>query len=382
MKFLVSSGAFHKLLLQLNGVVSNNPVVPILENFLLQLTPGLLTVQASDLETTIVATMPIEGKETATVAVPARLLLDTLKSLPDQPLAITIAEDSSLVSLKSSNGNFRLAGENGQDYPRMPVAKGQPTLTLPSASLSRAIHKTVFAVSSDELRPAMTGILVELQPERTVFVATDGHRLLRYSRLDASVGRPEGGAGQPTSKVILPRKACQLLKGCLPGESAPVDVLLSNGNAFFRFNNLKLICRLIDERYPDYENVIPLSNPNILVISRAELLSSLKRISIYANKTTHQVRLRMEHAKVVVSAEDLDFSNEAQETLTCQYSGEPFEVGYNVKFLVEMLGNLDCEEISLAMSTPNRAALLTPLPVDKAEDVLMLVMPVMLNNYA
>lgn len=381
MKFIVSSGALHKLLLQLNGVISNNPVVPILENFLLQLSPGQLTVQASDLETTIVATMPIEGKETATVAVPARLLLDTLKNLPSQPLTVTIDENTNLVSLKSVNGNFKLAGENGQDFPRMPVAKGAPTLTLPSSSLGRAIHKTVFAVSSDELRPAMTGILVELQPERTVFVATDGHRLLRYGRLDAGVGRPQDGAGQPVCKVILPRKACQLLKGCLPSESAPVDVLLSSGNAFFRFNDLKLVCRLIDERYPDYENVIPLSNPNILVVSRAELLSCLKRVSIYANKTTHQVRLKMEHAQLVVSAEDLDFSNEAHETLSCQYEGEPCEVGYNVKFLVEMLNNLDCEEISLAMSTPNRAGLLTPLPADKAEDVLMLVMPVMLNNY-
>ena len=380
MKFLVSSSALLKLLNGLNGVIPSHPVVPILENFLFQLTPGKLTVTASDLETSIVAVLAIEGQERGEIAVPARLLIDTLKNLPDQPLTFTVEEDTFAVAIKSANGRYKLTGENAADFPRVPKAKDTEPLEMPSSSLARAINKTIFATSTDELRPAMTGILVELRADRATFVATDGHRLLRYSRMD--VVNP-GEA----RKFILPRKACVQLQKGLPNDkdTVPVKVEFSQGNAFFTFNNTRLVCRLIDERYPDYENVIPLSNPNVLVMNRQELLASVKRISIYSNKTTHQVRLQLggelAAGKIVVAAEDLDFANEAKETLNCQYDGEAMEIGYNAKFLLEMLGNMDCEEISLGMSTPNRAGLLSPTQADEQENVLMLVMPVMLNNY-
>ena len=244
---------------------------------------------------------------------------------------------------------------------------------MPSSSLARAINKTIFAVSTDELRPAMTGILVQLADAQITFVATDGHRLLRYRRSDV-------GAGQ-TSNIIIPRKAFNLLKGALPSEATPVKMEFNQSNAFFSFNQMRLVCRLIDERYPDYENVIPVSNPNKLIINRAELLNSVRRISIYSNKTTHQVRLRLAGSELVVSAEDLDFSNEAKETLICQYDGEDMEIGFNARFLLEMLSNIDSEEITLELSTPNRAGLLMPTQADDNESILMLVMPVMLNNY-
>jgi DNA polymerase-3 subunit beta len=251
--------------------------------------------------------------------------------------------------------------------------RGGNAIEIPSNVLSRAINKTIFAVSNDELRPAMTGIFVQLNSGNITFVATDGHRLLRYRRQDVS--------SEHTASIIIPKKAFNLLKSTLPNEATAVRVEFNTSNAFFSFDNIRMICRLIDERYPDYENVIPAQNPNKLTIDRYELLSSVKRISIYSNKTTHQVRLRITGSELQISAEDLDFSNEASERLTCQYDGEDMEIGFNAKFLTEMLSNIDSDEITLELSTPNRAGLLMPSTNDEEENVLMLVMPVMLNNY-
>jgi DNA polymerase-3 subunit beta len=373
MKFIVSSSALLKQLQSINGVVTNNPVVPILENFLFEIEPGKLTITASDLETSMITELPIEAQEAGRIAAPARILLDTLKNLPDQPVTFTLDEETYNIEISSANGRYKLAGENAADFPRVPVVKGSAPVEIPSSSLARAINKTIFAVSTDELRPAMTGILVQLGEAQVTFVATDGHRLLRYRRQDV-------GAGQ-TANLIIPRKAFNLLKSSLPSEATPVRVEFNQSNAFFSFNQMRLVCRLIDERYPDYENVIPVSNPNKLTINRAELLNSVRRISIYSNKTTHQVRLRLTGSELVISAEDLDFSNEAKETLACQYDGEDMEIGFNARFLLEMLSNIDSEDITLELSTPNRAGLLMPAQADENESILMLVMPVMLNNY-
>jgi DNA polymerase-3 subunit beta len=239
--------------------------------------------------------------------------------------------------------------------------------------LASAVANTIFATSSDELRPAMTGVYINLSATNTTFVATDGHRLVRYRRVDIA-------SGDPTS-LIIPRKALNLLKSTLPSENVPVTIEFNQSNAYFKFNNIKMICRLIDERFPDYENVIPTENPNRMNIDRQELLSSLRRIAIYANKTTHQVRLKLTGSELMISAEDLDFSNEANERLSCDHDGEDIEIGFNAKFLVEMLNNLSCKEVSLRFSAPNRAGLIIPVEQDENEDILMLVMPVMLNNY-
>ncbi|WP_207431211.1 DNA polymerase III subunit beta [Sabulibacter ruber] len=373
MKFIVSSTALLKQLTSINGVVANNPVVPILENFLFEINDGVLTITASDLETSMITEIHVEARENGRIAAPARILIDTLKNLPDQPVTFTIDEETYTIEISSSNGRYKLSGENATDFPKVPVVRGGNAIEIPSNVLSRAINKTIFAVSNDELRPAMTGIFVQLNSGNITFVATDGHRLLRYRRQDVS--------SENTASIIIPKKAFNLLKSTLPNEATAVRVEFNTSNAFFSFDNIRMICRLIDERYPDYENVIPVQNPNKLTIDRYDFLSSVKRISIYSNKTTHQVRLRITGSELQISAEDLDFSNEASERLTCQYDGEDMEIGFNAKFLTEMLSNIDSDEISLELSTPNRAGLLMPTSNDEEENILMLVMPVMLNNY-
>jgi DNA polymerase-3 subunit beta len=243
---------------------------------------------------------------------------------------------------------------------------------ISSDVLSSAIVNSIFATSNDELRPAMTGVYVNLSETNATFVATDGHRLIRYRRVDV--------ASEADHAIIIPRKALNLLKTTLPSENSNVVVEFNKANAFFHFNNIKMICRLIDERFPDYENVIPADNDNHMSINRMELLNSLKRISIYANRTTNQVRLKITGSELQISAEDLDFSNEANERLSCEHDGEDIEIGFNARFLIEMLNNLDCKEATLQLSEPNRAGLIVPkVPVEN-EDILMLVMPVMLSN--
>ncbi len=373
MKFIVSSATLLKQLSAINGVITTNPVVPILENFLFEINDGMLTVTASDLQTSMITELEVESKESGNIAVPAKILLDTLKNLPEQPVTFSVDEETYSVEISSDNGRYKLAGENATDFPKVPEVSNDFSVDMSTEVLSNAINNTIFATSNDELRPAMTGVYLNLADTNTTFVATDGHRLIRYRRVDV--------ASENGNTIIIPRKALNLLKTTLPSENTNVSVEFNVSNAFFRFSNIKMICRLIDERFPDYENVIPLDNNNNMVIDRMELLSSLRRIAIYANKTTHQVRLKITGSELQVSAEDLDFANEANERLSCEHDGEDIEIGFNARFLVEMLNNLDAKKIELQLSAPNKAGLIVPFEKEDNEDILMLVMPVMLNNY-
>lgn len=373
MKFIVNSAYLLKQLSNINGVITTNPVVPILENFLFELDKGSLTVTASDLQTSMITELQVESKERGNIAVPARILLETLKNLPEQPVTFSIDESTYSVEIISDNGRYKLSGENATDFPKVPSVSNDFSAEISSEVLARAINNTIFATSNDELRPAMTGVYVNLGEKNATFVSTDGHRLVRYRRAD--IKSDNGNA------IIIPRKALNLLKATLPGENTPVSIDFNLSNAFFKFGNIRMICRLIDERFPDYENVIPTQNPIKMTIGRSEILSALKRISIYANKTTHQVRLKITGSELQISAEDLDFSNEANERLSCEHEGEDIEIGFNAKFLIEMLTNLDADQIKLNMSAPNKAGVIFPSDQDKSEDILMLVMPVMLNQY-
>ncbi|MES2874581.1 MAG: DNA polymerase III subunit beta [Bacteroidota bacterium] len=374
MRFIVSTSTLLKQLLAVNGASSSSTVLPILENFLFEIKDGTLTVSATDLQTSMTTSLAVESKEDGKVAIPSKILLETLKTLPDQPISFSVDDKTFSIEISAGDGKYKLSGENGEDFPKIPVVENGSSVAMPASVLAEAINKTLFAVSSDELRPAMTGVYCQLSPEHITFVATDAHKLVRYRRLDTK--------SDSATTFILPKKALTLLKSSLPSDDVHVAIEYNNTSAFFRFGNINLICRLIDERYPDYEAVIPKDNPNKLVIDRSLFLNCLRRVVIFANKTTHQVRLKISGSELNISSEDIDFANEAHERLSCQYEGEDMEIGFNAKFLIEMLNNLGGEEVLLEMSTPNRAGLLMPQTHDDQEDVLMLVMPVMLNTYA
>ena len=374
MNFIVSSTQLLKNLQAISGVLNTNTPLPILENFLFEIRKGTLVISASDLETTMTATIPVESKESGKVAVPARILLDTVKTFAGQPLTFMIDKQTHAVEISSDYGKYKLSGQDGNEFPRIPGVEGGNSLEMPTAVLLSAINKTLFATGNDDLRPVMSGVLCQLSKDDATFVATDAHKLVRYKRKDTK--------SDAAASFILPKKPLNLLKNVLPNEDTRVKIDYNDSNAFFEFGNINLICRLIDGRYPNYEAVIPSENPNKLVIDRQAFLNSIKRVSIFSNKTTHQVRLKIAGSAVHVSAEDLDFANAATEQLACQYDGEDMEIGFNARFLVEMLSNIDTGEVQLEMSAPNRAGLILPAngEVKSQEEMLMLVMPVMLNS--
>lgn len=373
MKFIVSSTALLKQLQLLQGVLASSNTLPILDNFLFDIDGKQLTITASDLETTITASLAVEAKDKGTVAIPARLLLDTLKAFPEQPLTFSVDAKHFGVEINSDQGKYKMTGFNGAEFPRSPQLEDAAKMSLPAGTLATAINKTIFATGNDDLRPVMSGIFFELTAEDVRFVATDAHKLVRYKRTDLQAPK--------AASFIVPKKPLNLLKNTLAGTNAEVTIEFNENNAAFRFDNTVLVCRLIDGKYPNYEAVIPKTNPNKLTIDRASFLSSIRRVSIFANKTTHQVRLHINGSQLTVSAEDLDFANEANEKLTCSYEGDEITIGFNSRFLMDMLNNLSTEHVMLEMSAPNRAGILLPGEAGEAgEDVLMLVMPVMLNN--
>jgi DNA polymerase-3 subunit beta len=372
MKFIVSSSYLLKQLQILGGVINNNNTLPILDNFLFELKQTTLIVSASDLETTMSSTLEVESESNGSVAIPARLLLDTLKTFPEQPLTFII-DDNNTVEISSNHGKYALAYANAEEFPKA-VSLDNPSKTLFSGNiLATAINKTIFAAGNDDLRPVMSGVFFQFSTESLTFVATDAHKLVKYQRTDISATE--------SAEFIMPKKPLNLLKGILTGNDTEVTMEYNESNARFTFDNIDLICRLIDGKYPNYEAVIPKENPNQLTIARNQFLNSVKRVSIFSNKTTHQIRLKIAGAELNISAEDIDYSNKAEERLTCDYQGDDLQIGFNSRFLTEMLNNLTSDDVSLEMSLPNRAGILTPIDgLDEGEQITMLVMPVMLNN--
>ncbi|WP_029036971.1 DNA polymerase III subunit beta [Salinimicrobium xinjiangense] len=372
MKFIVSSTYLLKQLQILGGVINNNNTLPILDNFLFELNQDQLTVSASDLETTMSAKLTVESDSEGKIAVPARLLLETLKTFPEQPLTFVV-EDNNTIELSSNHGKYALAYASGEEFPKAVSLEEPSSTTIQGDVLATAISKTIFASGNDDLRPVMSGVFFQFTPDHLTFVATDAHKLVKYSRNDISASQ--------SAEFIMPKKPLNLLKGILSGSDSEVLIEYNDSNARFTFEDTTLVCRLIDGKYPNYEAVIPKENPNKLVIDRGQFLSSVKRVSIFSNKTTHQVRLKIAGAELNISAEDVDYSNKAEERLTCSYQGDDMQIGFNSRFLTEMLSNLNANEVQLEMSLPNRAGILTPVDgLDEGEKVTMLVMPVMLNN--
>ncbi len=371
MKFSVSSSDLLKQLQLANGAIGSNPVLPILEDFLFTIEDNKLTIAATDLETSITTQLDVMSDGSGSIAVPAKILLDTLKALPQQPITFAYHEENFGIEITSAYGKYKLAGENGSDFPRIPEPDSVEVVSMQTSALAQAITKTLFATSNDELRPAMTGVYFQVEKGRITFVATDAHKLVKYTATEVE--------GDVSSTFIVPKKALNLVKNAL-GNGGEVRLSFNKSNAFFHFGNTSLVCRLIDARYPDYNAVIPVDNPNTMTISRADFQNSLKRIAIYANKTTNQVVLNINGSSLTVSAQDLDFSNEATEQLMCTYEGSPLVIGFNAKFMVEMLNVIEGDEIRLELSTPTRAGILVPTDQADGSNILMLVMPVMLSN--
>jgi len=376
MNFIVSSSYLLKNLNAISGVITSNPVVPILENVLFEIESGNLLITASDLQTSVIVELQVESKEDGSVAIPAKILIETLKNLPEQPVTFSIDDQNYNIEINSDNGKYKLAGENSADFPKVPTLNDGFSSAIDSGILNSAISNTIFSTSTDELRPAMTGIFFKLSNSSGTFVSTDGHRLVKYIRTDIK-------GDEVDHDMIIPRKSLNLLKSVIPTDkSTDINLEFNASNAFFSFENVKMVCRLIDERYPDYDNVIPNDNSNIVILDRSEILGSLKRISIYANKTTNQVRFKISGSEILISAEDLDFSNEANERISCEHDGDNIEIGFNAKFLIEMLSNIESDKVRFKLSEPNRAGLIVPDNMSENEDITMLVMPVMLNDNA
>ena len=373
MNFIVSTTTLLKHLKAISGVLNSNNTLPILDNFLFEITPGQLVISASDMETTITSTVKVESKDSGSIAIPARPIIDTLSNFPEQPLTFSIDTKVFGIRIITDNGEYKLTGHNAEEFPKIPRIEGASSIVLKSDLIASAINKTIFATGNDDLRPVMSGVFCEFSENSSLFVATDAHKLVRYRRTDAK--------GTHAVSFIMPKKPLTLLKNLLAGLDDVVNIEYNKTNAYFSFGQITLVCRLIDGKYPNYDAVIPKVNPNKLTVDRSAFLGALKRVSIYGSKATHQVRLKIAGSQLNISAEDIDYANEAHERLTCTYIGEDMDIGFNSRFLMEMLANLDSDEINIEMSAPNRAGIITPSKKgNPAEDILMLVMPVMLNN--
>ncbi len=372
MKFIVSSSYLLKKLQVIGGVINSSNTMPILDNFLFELTPNALTISASDLETTVKGTLEVESDSEGSIAVPAKLLTEILKTFVEQPLTFLV-KDNNTIEISSTHGKYSLAYLDGEEFPKPVSLSDANKVNLLGDVLATAIQKTIFAVGNDDLRPTMSGVFFEFNEEGLTFVATDAHKLVKYQRTDIKASE--------TSEFIMPKKPLNLLKGILAGSETDVTIEYNESNAKFSFDGMEFICRLIDGKYPNYDAVIPKENPNKLTVNRVQFLNSARRVSIFSNKTTHQIRLKIAGSDLQVSAEDVDYSNKADERFACNYQGDDMEIGFNSRFLIEMLNNLDSDEVMLEMSMPNRAGILTPLDgLDPGEKVLMLAMPIMLGN--
>lgn len=375
MKFVVSSTELLSHLAAISKVISSKSTMPILDNFLFRISENSLTITASDLESTLITHMELDNMEgEGIIAVPAKLLTDTLKEFPEQPLTFQMDTDTYGIEIFSDNGKFSIVGQNGDDFPELPAIKEESasSVNVNHKVLQKGIEKTLFATADDELRPVMNGIFVEISSDYMSFVASDAHKLVRYRRKDAT--------SEFDSSFILPKKPAALLKNLLPKEDFDVKLEFDDKNAVFTLTNYTLICRLVEGNYPSYNSVIPSNNPNKMIIDRLAFYNTVKRVSVFSNQASNLIKLNISDNLLVVSAQDIDFSISAVERLNCEYEGDEMEIGFKSTFLQEILTNLSGSDVKMELSDPTRAGLLLPAETDdEDEDVLMLLMPMMIN---
>lgn len=375
MKFVVSSTELLGHLQAISRVISSKNTLPILDNFLFNISGNDLEITASDLESTLITRMHLDNiTGSGTVALPARILLDTLKEFSEQPLTFDINPDTMAVVINSENGRFSIVGQNGIDFPVLPVIKKEKRFgfNVPADVLLAGISRTLFATADDELRPVMGGILVEASTSRLTFVASDAHKLVRYQRSDAKA--------DDNASFILPKKPASLLKNILPRENGVVAVEFDDRNAFFNLSDYRVVCRLVEGNYPNYNSVIPKNNPRKVRIDRLEFYNILRRVSVFSNQASNLVKLQFTPNQITVSAQDVDFSISAYERHKCLYEGDDMEIGFKSVFLLEILSNIASQDVVIELADPTRAGLFLPSETaNEDEDLLMLLMPMMIN---
>ena len=374
MKFTISSSKLFSQLQAVSRVINSKNALPILDDVLFDVSGNELKLTASDGETTIRTSVELESVEGAgKVASAAKLLLETLKEFSEQPLAFTIDENNFAVNMVSQNGTYSFVGVNGNEYPEMPAVEGDAqSVAVPANVLQNAIEKTIFCTADDDLRPVMNGIFFDIEADKVTMVATDAHRLVRYTNT--------GVASGVTASFILPKKPASLLKNLLAKAEEEVKVTFGQKNARFEFGSTIIVCRQIEGRFPNYNAVIPQANQNIVTVDRQTMLNACKRVAVFANNGTAQLRLALSENQIKISAQDIDFSTSAEETISCNYNGTPMAIGFKAPFLIDLLGSIASADVLLKLADPARAGLLVPVENEENEDVLMLLMPMLLND--
>lgn len=374
MKFTISSSKLFSQLQAVSRVINNKNSLPILDDVLFDLVGNELKLTASDGETTIRTAVEVEGVEgSGKVASAAKLLLETLREFSEQPLAFTIDENNFAVSMVSQNGTYSFVGVNGNEYPEMPDTEAEArTITIPAGVLQNAIEKTIFCTADDDLRPVMNGIFFDINEDKVTMVATDAHRLVRYTNTGVQAGT--------VANFILPKKPAGLLKNLLAKADEDVKVTFGAKNARFEFGSTIIVCRQIEGRFPNYNAVIPQANQNIVTVDRQTIINACKRVAVFANNGTAQLRLALSENQIKISAQDIDFSTSAEETIACDYNGTPMAIGFKAPFLIDLLSAIESAEVQIKLADPARAGLITPNENEENEDVLMLLMPMLLND--
>ncbi len=371
MRFLVSSGLLYKNLQHISGVVGSNTVMPILESFLFVIEHKSLTAVGTDLETTLKVSMDIQSDSDGHLCVQAKVLMDYLKNLPEQPITFDINTDNFEIDITSEQGKYKIKGEDASTYPAEPKADNVDSFTMSSTELSDGLGKTLVAVSTDDLRPQMSGVYFDLSKSNMTLVATDAHRLVRCIKTDVH--------SPIETSFIVPRKAVNLLKNTL---NTPSEVTISfNENHFFVVSDsVQMSCRLVDAKFPDYKVVIPADNPYRLTVPKSDFVGALRRVSVFANKTTNQVILDIAGNNLHIYAQDKDYAREGNERMNCEYDGDDMKISFNAKLMLELILVIDSDDLVFELSTPNRAGLIKPVEKRANEDLLILLMPLMIAN--
>jgi DNA polymerase-3 subunit beta len=381
MKFKISSTELFSHLQTISRVINSKNSLQILDNFLFNLEDNLLTLTASDIETTLVTSLEVQEVEGGgKVAVSNKLLLDTLREFTEQPLTFHIDDETLAMKVETDSGVFKFIGQNGDLYPKFPeISDVSKTLTVAGATLMSGINKTSFCMADDELRPVMNGIFFDVKEDLTL-VATDAHKLVKFTSkyVSASLGN---GEDEPMEfSFILPKKPALVLKNILTKETGNVEIKLDEKNAHFTLSNHTMVCRLIEGRFPNYNGVIPKMNPFKIIADRMTLLSASKRVSVFSNQASNLIKLDIGDNMIKVSAQDIDFSISAEDKVPCQYDSEPIKIGFKSNFFNEMLSNLESNDIIIELADPSRAGIIFPFEKDEDEEVLMLLMPMLLNE--